>query len=108
MEPAPMLLISLKTGALVYKIMCISGLHDISFSGNPLTNQIVRVECKAENPTNIKITLQLVNTHKELEVHLLKERSHNRMQHDLIQYVLDAFDDTDAHRDDSGRKAIVE
>lgn len=96
-QEAPLHVISKETQEEVFEDKCFIGPYVEYYAGTTNDQYIVKVRLDHHIPTSKEneFEMELIRTtsQKELYVHLLKNASKEKMTVDMIQHVLDAFDE---------------
>lgn len=90
---APLRVISKETHEQVFQDECFIGANVEYFLGSTNDQYILRVDCEHHNTKKVRVETLRATSQRELYVHLLKQRSGKKMTVDMIQYVLDAFEE---------------
>lgn len=92
-QNGPLRVISKETQEQVFQDECFIGANVEYFLGSTNDQYILRVDAEHHNTKKVRVETLRATSQRELYVHLLKECSHRNMTVDMIQYVLDAFEE---------------
>jgi hypothetical protein len=89
---SPLHVINKETEEEIFQDKCFIG-PNVDYTLGTNDQYILRLDTKHHDVTELKLETIRTTSQKELYVHLLRQRSNGKMVPDLIQHVLDAFED---------------
>ena len=89
----PLKVISKDTQEQVFQDVGFVGANVFYFAGTTNDQYILRLDAPLHNPTKVRVETLRATSQKELYVHMLKECSKKQMTVDMIQNVIDAFEE---------------
>ena len=77
----------------IFQDECFIGANVEYFAGTTNDQYVMRVDCEHHNTKKIRVETLRATSQRELYVYLLKKASKGKMTVDMIQEVLDAFEE---------------